>query len=148
MFLLGKWTNHTHLSCIELLVLRVFCEEEHVYEVDKYTGSKFRLGRGVDDPLEDHHEHQVAKQTQHEDQLRDQHKEHTAYLTKVPGKNNNNKGKAGTGKQGHVNEMWNKYKMNAQDYLPVVEEWQADSKSHVNDTDDDRHLHLVRVQES
>lgn len=66
--------------------MRVFCEEEHVYEVDKYTGSEFRLGGGVDDPLEDHHEHQVAKQTQHEDQLRDQHKEHTAYLTKVPGK--------------------------------------------------------------
>lgn len=30
--------------------------------------------------------------------------------------------------------------------LPVVEEWQADSKSHVDDTDDDWHLHLVRVQ--
>lgn len=59
--------------------------------MDKYTGSHFRLGRGVDDPLEYHHEYQVAEQTQYEDQLRDQHKEHASYPTKVPGENNNNK---------------------------------------------------------
>lgn len=33
-------------------------------------------------------------------------------------------------------------------YSHVVEEWQADSKRHVNDPNDDWHLHLVRVQES
>lgn len=66
MLKMGKWTNHTHLSCIERWVVRVVSEEEHVYEVDKYTGSDFGLGRRVGDPLEDHHEHQVAKQTHHE----------------------------------------------------------------------------------
>lgn len=100
MFLSKKLANHTHLSCIELFVLRVFCEEEHVYEVDKYTGSHFRLGRGVDDPLEYHHEYQVAEQTQHEDQLRDQHKEHASYPTKVPGEKQQ-QGKSRTGEQGH-----------------------------------------------
>lgn len=98
MFLLWKWTNHTHLSCIEWWVFRVVCEEEHVYEVDEYTGSDFGLGGSVGDPLEDHHEHQVAKQTHHEEQLRDQHKEHTPYLAKVPGENtNDDKGKQGQG---------------------------------------------------
>lgn len=75
---------NTHLSFIQLWILIVFCEEEHVYEVDKYAGSNFRLGRGVDDPFEDHHKYQIAKETQHEDQLRDQHEKYTAYLAKVP----------------------------------------------------------------
>ena len=64
MFLCGK---RTHLSCVEWWVLRVICEEEHVNEVDEYTGSGFRLGGRVGNPLEDHHEDQVAKQREHED---------------------------------------------------------------------------------
>lgn len=52
--------------------------------MDKYTGSDFGVSRSVGDPLEDHHEHQVAKQTHHEEQFRDQHKEHAASLAKVP----------------------------------------------------------------
>lgn len=74
---------HTHLSCIQWWILSVFRKEEHVYEVDKYAGSKFGLGRGVDDPFEDHHKDQVAKETQHEDQLRNQHAKYAAYLAKV-----------------------------------------------------------------
>lgn len=61
--------------------------------MDKYTGSLLGLGGAVGDPLEDHHEDQVAKQRDHEEQLRDKHKEHTSDLAKVPGENNNNKGK-------------------------------------------------------
>lgn len=78
--------HYTHLSSIELWVAGVVCEEEHVYEVDEYTGSYFGLVGSVDNPLEDDHKHQVSKQTQHEEQLRDQHEEHTAYLAKVPEK--------------------------------------------------------------
>lgn len=33
-------------------------------------------------------------------------------------------------------------------HLQVIEEGQRDSKQHVNDTQDYRHLHLKRVQES
>lgn len=44
--------------------------------------------------------------------------------------------------------MDQKKKKKKKDALPVVEEWQADSKYHVYDTDDHRHLHLVRVKES
>lgn len=75
----------TNLSLVELWVVGVVCEEEHVYKVDQYTGSYFGLGRSVGNPLEDHHEHQVTKERHHEDQLWDEHEEHTADLTKVPG---------------------------------------------------------------
>lgn len=78
-----EYERYTHLSFIQLRILSVFCKEEHVYEVDKDAGSRFRLGRGVGDPFEDHHKHQVAKETQHEDQLRNQHTEYAAYLAKV-----------------------------------------------------------------
>jgi len=62
--------------------------------VDQYTGSLLGVCRSVGNPLKNHHEHQVAKETQHEEQLWDQHKEHAAELTKVPEeKNNNNKDK-------------------------------------------------------
>lgn len=88
-----KYDCHTHLPCIQWWILIIFCEEEHVYEVDKYAGSKFRLGRGVDDPFEDHHKHQIAKETQHEDQLRDQHKKYTAYLAEVPRNKHEKEGK-------------------------------------------------------
>lgn len=124
-------SSHTHLSSIELWVVLVFCEEEHVYEVDEYARSVFRLVRGEGKPLEDHHEHQVTKQAQHENQLRDQHKEDAAYLTEVPAENRTrqvNKGMTG--------DQRTKKKKKC-DYLPVVKERQTDSKSHVNDTDDD-----------
>lgn len=135
--------SHTHLSTIELWVVLVFCEEEHVYEVDEYTRSVFRLVRGEGEPLEDHHEHQVTKQTQHEDQLGDQHKEDAAYLTEVPAENRTRQVN-----KDMTEDQWTPPKKKDHDYLQVVKERQADSKSHVNDTDDDRHLHLVRVQES
>lgn len=51
--------------------------------MDEYAGSRLRLGRGVDDPFEDHHKHQVAKETQHEDQLRNEHEKYAAHLAKV-----------------------------------------------------------------
>lgn len=54
--------------------------------MDEYTGSHFGLARSVCNPLEDDHKHQVSKQTQHEEQLRDQHEKHIAYLAKVPEK--------------------------------------------------------------
>lgn len=75
--------RYTHLSFVQWWILSVFRKEEHVYEVDEYAGSKLRLGRGVGDPFEDHHKHQVAKETQHEDQLRNQHAKYTAELAKV-----------------------------------------------------------------
>lgn len=74
----------THLTLIQRRVFWIVCEQEHVYEVDQYTGSHFGLSRRVGDPFEDHHENKVAEQTQHEEQLRDQHKEYTADLAKVP----------------------------------------------------------------
>lgn len=60
MFLEGK-KQSTHLSCIKGAVTRVVCEKEHVYEVDKDTGSYSGLVRSVGNPLKDNHEDQVSK---------------------------------------------------------------------------------------
>ena len=53
--------------------------------MDEYTGSEFGVSGSIGNPLEDHHEHEVPEQRHHEEQLWDQHKEHTADLAKVPG---------------------------------------------------------------
>lgn len=55
--------------------------------MDQYTGGDSGLGRSVGDPFKNHHEHQVAKKTDHKEELRDQHKTNAAYLPKVPDKN-------------------------------------------------------------
>lgn len=100
--------------------------------MDEYTGSVFGQFRGVGDPLEDHHEHQVAEQRHHEEQFRDQHKEHTAYLAKVPG----GKHKTMKRKQVCVKAIQHKYEKNrkveedsqhtctpkkVKHYIPIVE---------------------------
>lgn len=74
----------THLTRVQLGVLWVVCEQEHVYEVDQYAGSDSGLSRCVDDPFKDHHEDKVPEEAQHEEQLWDQHKEDAADLAKVP----------------------------------------------------------------
>lgn len=53
--------------------------------MDQNTGSDSGLIWTVGDPLEDHHEDEVTEQTDHEEQLWDQHEENTAHLTKVSG---------------------------------------------------------------
>lgn len=47
------------------------------------AGSKLGISRRVRNPLVDHQEHQVAKQADHEDELRDEHKEDFVDLAKV-----------------------------------------------------------------
>lgn len=59
--------KHTHLSFKEGTIISIVHEEEHVYEMDKYTGGYSGLVRSVGNPLEDNHEHQVSKKTQHEE---------------------------------------------------------------------------------
>lgn len=152
--------RRTHLSLIKWRVVRVFRKQEHVYEVDQYAGSTFGLRRSVSNPLIDHHEHQVAKQKQHEEKLWDQHKNQTAELAKVPVEKEKTQQQPGRNKDKNT-RMWRQHRANlkhtkqvckqknmqqkGKHYLPVVEERQADSKSHVNNADDDWHLHLVRV---
>lgn len=53
--------------------------------MDEDAGGGVRVGRVEGQPLEDDHEDQVTKQTQHEEQLWDQYQEHTAQLVKVSG---------------------------------------------------------------
>lgn len=47
------------------------------------AGSKFGIGSRVRNPLVDHQEHQVAKEADHEDELRDEHKKDFVDLAKV-----------------------------------------------------------------
>lgn len=114
------WRNKqsTHLSLVKWLVVGILREEEHVYKVDEYAGSVFGHGRSVDNPLKDHHENQVAKQTQHEHQLWDQHKEQIPYLAKVPA--DKQQGEADSGKRAHVKASphWLRCAHNTHTYTP------------------------------
>lgn len=77
-------TLSTHLPREKLGVLWVVCEQEHIYKVDQYAGGDSGVSWSVNDPFKDHHEDEVPEEAQHEEQLRDQHKEYTADLPKVP----------------------------------------------------------------
>lgn len=83
---------NTHLTRVQWWVIWVGCEQEHVYEVDQYAGGHSGLIGSVNDPFEDHQEHEVAEETQHEEQLRDQHEEYAAGFAKVPAETQELKG--------------------------------------------------------
>ena len=53
--------------------------------MDEDAGGEVRVGRVKGQPLEDDHEDQVTKQTQHEEQLWDQYQEYTAQLVEMSG---------------------------------------------------------------
>ena len=74
-----------HLPFVKRRVVLVLREEEHVYEVDEDAGGGVGPIRPEGQPLEDHHEDQVAKQAEHEKQLGEQHQEDAAQLAKVSG---------------------------------------------------------------
>ena len=57
--------------------------EEHVDEVDEDAGSQAGVRGPEGQPLVEDHEHQVAKETQQEEQLREEHQEHVVALPEV-----------------------------------------------------------------
>lgn len=58
--------------------------EEHVYEVDEDAWGLSGVLSREDQPLVDDHEHQIAKQTQQEQELREKYQVQVVFLPKVP----------------------------------------------------------------
>lgn len=64
------------LHCITL-------HEEHVYKVDKNTRGLSGVLSREEQPLVEYHEHQIAKKTQQEQELRKEHQVQVVLLPKV-----------------------------------------------------------------
>lgn len=77
-------TAAPHLSWVEGLHCASL-HEEHVYEVNEDTRSVPGVLRGKGQPLIGNHEHEVAKQTQEEQQLREEYQKQVVSLPKMPG---------------------------------------------------------------
>lgn len=73
----------THLPSVEAVCLTGW-EEEHIDELDEDAGGLPGRGGRVHQPLIDDHEEQVAKDAQHEEQLRDRDQEDIKLLPEVP----------------------------------------------------------------
>ena len=71
-----------YLSRVERTDVGVL-HEEHVDEVDEDAGSRARVRGPEGQPLVEDHEHQVAKETQQEEQLREEHQVHVVALPEV-----------------------------------------------------------------
>lgn len=79
-------TAARHLSWVEGLH-GASLHEEHVYEVNEDARSVSGVLRRKGQPLVRNHEHKVAKQTQEEEQLREEDQKQVVSLLKVPGSN-------------------------------------------------------------
>lgn len=75
-----------HLSWVEGLH-GASLHEEHVYEVNEDAWRVSGVLRRKGQPLVRNHEHKVAKQTQEEEQLREEDQKQVVSLLKVPGSN-------------------------------------------------------------
>jgi len=120
--------------------------EEHVDEVDEDAGREPGLRGRERQPLVDHHEHQVAEQTPHEEQLRQEYQVHVVLLIEVSG---------GEGGQTIWLSTTLKPPQNTQNPTgleeitasQVVVDTEHDAEAHVDDSHDHGHLHLIGVQE-
>lgn len=77
-------TAALHLSWVEGLH-GASLHEEHVYEVNEDARRVPGVLRRESQPLVHNHEHQVAKQTEEEEQLREEDQKQVVPLLKVPG---------------------------------------------------------------
>lgn len=131
------------LSAVERLVGGVVVvEEEHVDEGDEEAGGVPGGRRIVRDPLVEDEDDQVAEQAGHEDDLRDEAQVDVQRLVEVPAESHNRlKKKKKSDTSGQMG-TWSGLKLSQ-----VVEEAETNSKQHVDDSQDDGHLHLEGVQE-
>lgn len=79
-----SWVEGLH--CFPLLggLLCIPLHEEHVNEVDENTRGQFGVLCGEGQPFVEYHEHQVAKQTQQEQEFRQKYQVEVVPLPKVP----------------------------------------------------------------
>lgn len=121
--MLDQTATH-HLSWVEGLH-SVSLHKEHVYEMNEDARSVSGVLRRKDEPLVHNHEHEVAKQTQEEQQLWEEYQEQVVSLPKVPGSN---------GKQ--QDQTWTLKDISTfkNGYSHVVVSAENHAKAHVNDT--------------
>lgn len=102
--------------------------KEHVYEMNEDAWSMSGVLRRKDQPLVHNHEHEVAKQTQEEQQLWEKYQEQVVSLPKVPGSN---------GKQ-QADQTWTLKGISTfkNGYSHVVVSAENHAKAHVNDAHD------------
>lgn len=133
------------LSAVERLVGGVVVvEEEHVDEGDEEAGGVPGGRRIVRDPLIEDEDHQVAEQAGHEDDLRDEAQVDVQRLVEIPAENHNRFMVRESKKSDTSGQIgaWSGLKLSQ-----VVEEAETNSEQHVDDSQDDGHLHLEGVQE-
>lgn len=123
---------------VERRVVLVVGEQEHVDEVDEDTGRRVRVHRAVRHPLKDHHDDEVAKQTQHEEELWNQHQEHAARLPEVSTDANRDSYEKTRRVENEDGErkIIMKYLLIIKKHSHKVKERQTDAEGHVNDSDD------------
>lgn len=73
----------SHLSLVKWLHC-IALHDEHVYEVDEDTRGQSGVVSREGQPLVEYHKHQVAKQTQQEQELRKKYQVQVVLLPKVP----------------------------------------------------------------
>ena len=76
-------TEPPHLSWVEGLH-SITLHEEHVYKVDEDAGGLLGVLSREGQPLVQYHEHQVAKQTQQEQDFGKKYQVQVVFLPKVP----------------------------------------------------------------
>lgn len=118
-------TDAHHLSWVEGLHCASL-HEEHVYEINEDARSVSGVLRRKHQPLVHNHEHEVAKQTQEEQQLREEYQKQVVSLPKVPG----SKG------QQQAAQTWTLKGISTFEngYSHVVVSAENHAETHVNDT--------------
>ena len=74
-----------YLAGVQLGAAVAVAEQEHVDEGDEDAGRSTGVACVISQPLVEHEQHQVAKQADHEDDLRDEAKVDVQGLIEVPG---------------------------------------------------------------
>lgn len=133
-----------YLSSVEGFVTGVIIvEEKHVYKCDEEAGSILGGVRSERDPLIKDENDEVAKQAGHKNDFWDESKVDIQRLFKVPATHHNHI----VTNQNRVIQAETRALME-NEVSQVIEETESDTKEHVDDSQDDGHLHLERIQES
>lgn len=119
----------------------IIVEEEHVNEGNEETGSIPGVQSIIRDPLNEDQNDQVAKQAGHEDNLWDEPQVDVERLLEIPAGNPQTFVHYGSTRKKITQEL-KEVKI-----LQVVEKTQSDAEQHVDDSQDNGHLHLEGVQE-
>lgn len=138
-------TDASHLSWVEGLHC-ITLHEEHVYKVDEDTRSLSGVLRREDQPLVQYHEHEVAKQAQQEQELREKYQVQVVLFPKVPVFCWQKLGRLLKTITCTIKGFSRFKKLLTNLYLQVIVSAEDHTEAHVYDTQYHWHLHLIGVQ--